>query len=407
MQTSPATRPISPQDEISLTELALRMLRFYLRFGRLLVLLALLAGAAMAFWVASRPLYSVTALLEVPKITLEEWRQAQPFLWDKSWVEHAFKEGQQGADPHHMKLGTRARNPEYWAGTVRYLSSLNREDARDIPVAQFQSSGGLGLELSLRVRDEAQAAWAIDALAAHVSEAILANSLIDLVRTSQATLNRRPELKLDILKAEFDIEQSRQRIEDMRQLLERYPNLHHLETSTLFSVSDGGGKYLSPLAQIVALESTVSELQARVRAARRALEQLDWTERLLAGVDETIRNAASGEDILNKLKGNRKQLLAAHAQLSASAQGAGEDIGLLLAQAESRQQAIGIKTRTAISSEPVSQRNPLTMGLVAFLLVFVALSIALALVAGLRRERGVLLWLPRPIRRWLIVDPAP
>lgn len=392
------------QDEISLAELALRALQFYQRFGRLLALIALLAALVVAGWAISRPLYSVIALLEVPKVTLEEWRQSQPFLWDKRWVDRAFGDEQSEDDPQQQLLRTRALNPEYWANTVRYRSSLNRDDARDVPVAQIQSSGGLGLELSLRVRDEEQAGRTIEALSRQVREALLANSLIDLVRTSQASLDRRPQLKLDVLNAEFDIEQNRQRIADMRQLLERYPDLRHLETSTLFSVSDGGGKYLSPLPQIVALESTVSELQAKARTAQRELETLDWKERLLAGVDDTIRNATSGKDILDKLKSNREQVLAASAQPNAAAREAAEDINVKLAQAESRQQAIGIKTRSAISRMPVMQRNPLIMGGAAFALTFVALSILLALHVALSGERGVLTWLPRPMRRWLIVE---
>lgn len=406
MHTMPTAKPIGHHDEISLVELALRALKFYQRFGRLLLLLALLAAFAVAAWIANRPLYGVSALLEVPKVTLEEWRQAQSFLWDKRWVDHAFGDHQSAAAPDRMQLRNRALNPEFWLQNVRYRSSLNRDDARDIPVAQIQNSTGLGLEFTLRVSDEEQASQTINALARQVREAFLANSLIDLARTSQAALDHRPQLKLDVLKAEFDIEQNRQRIADMRQLLERYPDLRHLETSTLFSVSDGGGKYLSPLPQIVALESTISELQAKARAAQRELDKLDWTERLLAGVDDTIRNATSGEDILDKLKSNREQVLAASAQQNSAAREAAEDINIKLAQAESRQQAIGIKTRSAISTMPVMQRNPLVMGGAAFVLTFVALSILLALHVALSRELDVLTWLPRSMRRWLIVDKA-
>lgn len=79
-------------------------------------------------------------------------------------------------------------------------------------------------------------------------------------------------------------------------------------------------------------------------------------------MDDTIRNATSGEDILDKLKSNREQVLAASAQQNAAAREAAEDINVKLAQAESRQQAIGIKTRSAISTMPVMQRNPLIMG---------------------------------------------
>jgi hypothetical protein len=209
-----------------------------------------------------------------------------------------------------------------------------------------------------------------------------------------------------VLKAEFEIEQSRQRIEDMRRLLERYPETRHLETSTLFSIADGGGKYLSPLPQIVALEATVSELQAKSRSAHRQLSKLDSMAQLLSGVDDAIRSASSGEDILQKLQENREQLFAAHTELSASENEAAEGINLILTQAVSRNQGIGIKTRSAISSTPVAARNPLTVGVTAFLVTFFGLSVLLAIQVCLRKDRNVLPWMPRPLRRWLIVDRA-
>jgi len=406
MHIAPAQGPIGPQDEISLGELALRALQFYQRFARLLFLLAMLAALSVAFWMAGRPLYSVTALVEVPKITLEEWRQSQPFLWDQRWVNRSFNDDE-GLGPEGFQLERRALNPEYWKNTVHYRASVNREDARDIPVSQFQNSSGLGLEFTLQVRNEAQANLVLATLTQHVREAFLANSLIGLIRESQAALDQRPQLRLDVLNAEFEIEQSRQRIEDMRRLLELYPETRHLETSTLFSVSDGGGKYLSPLPQIVALEATVSELQAKSRSAHRQLSKLDSTAQLLSGVDDASRSASSGEDILQKLQENREQLFAAHTERSASANEAAEGVNLMLTQAMSRNQGIGIKTRSAISSTPVAARNPLGIGIIVFLATFFGLSILLAIHVCVRKDRDVLPWIPRQIRHWLIVDAAP
>jgi hypothetical protein len=231
--------------------------------------------------------------------------------------------------------------------------------------------------------------------------------LISLTRDGQQALARRPQLTIDLLQTEFEISQLRQRIEDMRQLLERYPKLRQMEANTVVSVSDGGGKYLAPLAQIVALETTVSELQARSRKTRHELEKLDWTAQLLSGMDLTIRRAASGDDIADKLRENRDKLLAAHPQLPVVAQEAVQDMNLKLALADARQQAIGIKTRSALGTAPVIARNPIVIGLMTFFVIFVGLSLLLATHAWLRRDAEVLGWLPRPLRRWLIVEVHP
>lgn len=404
MQTTPKRGSESPHDEIFLGDLVLRLLRFYQRFGRLIVLLALLTGVSIASWVASRPLYSVTALLEVPGITLEEWRQTQSFLWDQRWINRSFNNTNEEITPPNLLLQKRTLDPEYWQNILHYRPSLNRDDIRDIPAAQFQNSGGLGLEFTLRVSNEAEASKYLSVLTQHVRETFLANSLTGLIRKNQADLNRRPQLKLDLLKTEFEIEQNQRRIADMRSLLERYPDLRNIETSTLFSVSNGGGKYLSPLPQIVALETTVSELQAKLRMSQRELEKLAAMETLLAGIDQVIRTASSGSDIFDKLHKNRETLLSNHAQPPAMVQEAIEEINLNLAQVVSRQQAIGIKTRSAISTSPIAARNPWGVGFVAFCATFIALSILIAIHVLLRKDRALLHWMPHILRRWLIVE---
>ncbi|WAC46011.1 hypothetical protein OU997_07590 [Pseudomonas sp. SL4(2022)] len=355
---------------------------------------------------ANRPLYTVTALLEVPEITLEELRQVQPFLWDQRWVARSFSNPDAAAGDSTGHLHQRALKPEYWRGALHYRAALNRDDVRDIPAEQFQKSGGLGLEFTLRVSSEEQASTTLDALTKHVRGAFLANSLIDLTRKSQAELTERPQLNLDILKADFEIEQNHRRIADMQAVLERYPQLRSLETVTLFSVSDGGGKYLSPLPQIVALETTVSELQAKARLSRHELDRLDAIAQLMADMDWAIRHASAGSDLLDQLSKNREQLLSVQTPPSAAVREALERVDLKLNHIVSRHQAIGLKTRSAVSASPVAARNPLIVGLASFAVTLIGLSVLLAIHVLLRKDRPVLPWLPHRLRRWLIVEVA-
>lgn len=403
MDSTVAGGPQRPRDdETSLGELILRALRFYQRYGRVLVIPSLVLAISCAWWVSGRPLYNVSAMLEVPDASLEEWRQSQSFLWDQRWVANTF--GELDGQTVPVQLKRLALTPNFWTNTVRYRSALSRDDMRDVPAAEVQKTRSLGLDLMLRVKDENQASLTFELLTRHVRQALLANSLISLTRDGQQALARRPQLNLELLQTDFQIGQERQRIEDMRQLLERYPALRQMENTTVVSVSDGGGKYLAPLAQIVALESTVSELQARSRKTRHELEKLDWTAQLLKGIDQTIRNASSGDAIIGKLRENRNKLLADHPQLSPGAQEAVQDMDLKLALADARQQAIGIKTQSALSSKPIAARRPLIIGLLVFGVVFCGLSTLLAIHAWLSRGAEVLRWLPRPLRRWLIVQ---
>ncbi|WP_166509792.1 hypothetical protein, partial [Escherichia coli] len=85
-------------------------------------------------------------------------------------------------------------------------------------------------------------------------------------------------------------------------------------------------------------------------------------------------------------------------------QEANEDMNLKLALAEARRQAIGIKTRSALSGTPVKLRNPLWVGLFVFCASFAGLSLILIASLALQPERRVLAWLPTPLRQRLILE---
>lgn len=391
-------------DEVSVAELLLRMLRFYARFARLLLIPSLLLAVLAAVLVASRPLYQVTALIEVPGLKLEDWRQAQSFLWDPAWVAAGF--GQYpGAEADGERLRLRALQRSFWETSIQYRSALRRDDMREVPVADVQNTRGLGLELSLRARDEAQADAMLRAIVEHTRQALLAGALIERIRNSQASILERPKLRIERLQAAFEIEQSRVRIEDMRQLLERYPELRQQDSRALVSVQDGGGKYLGPLDQLIALEATISETRAKERAASHALEKLDWMARQLDGVDAFLRQATSGEAIAHYLQQRQAMLFPSGTALPAAAQEAEEQIRLELDEVLARHEATGVKARSAISSTPVPQRNPLWVGLGVFVLSLLLLSACTAAELGLRGPRAFG-WLPARARRWLTGLPA-
>lgn len=386
------------QDEISLGELCLRMLRFFQQFYRLLIIPALLLALLAAWLTAQRPLYSVEALLEVPGISLEEWRQAQPYLWDRKWVEHSFT----GDDPELAKLRQLAQTTTFWATAVQYRTSLSRDDVRDTSVAQIEKSKGLGLLLRLQVRDEAQAEHQLQLLTHHIRQSLLANDLLEVIRDGQKTLAKRPKLNIKRLKATFDIQQAEQRIADMRSVLERYPETQKMAPSTVLSVQGDGGKYLAPLPQIVALEATISEKQASLRKLQRDLSKLGTTERLFAGLDEVIRQAASGDEILTRLDANRDRLLANQSTLAAEQDEAVQELSLELDLAQTRQEAIGPKSRSSLSLQPVLTSDSRWVGTLTFIATFLVLSLWLAMHAWLREGKQILCWLPERARRHLI-----
>lgn len=392
-----------PQSEISLGELLLRSLRFYQKFFCLLITPALLLALCAACLTALRPLYTMEAFIEVPDLSLQEWRQTRPYLWDKAWVARGFSSD----DSDLRQLRANAQNSVFWSSTVKYQPSFLREDFREIPGLQNEKNNGLGLTLMLQVRDEDQAEHQLQALTEHIRQAFLANNLLDAVREGQKGLTDRARLQAEQLQAAFEIQQAEQRIRDMRAVMERYPETRQMAPNTVVSVRDEGGKYLAPLPQIVALEATVSEQQARLRKLQRDLQKLDAQNVLLADLDQAIRQAASGSEMLTRLRDNQTRLMAMQPEIEASQEEALQELNARIDLALARYDAIGSGARSTLSLTPISARNPKLVAIVVFFIAFGGLSLWLAVHLWLRGNQPDLRWLPRRIRSWLISETAP
>ena len=79
----------------------------------------------------------------------------------------------------------------------------------------------------------------------------------------------------DILRAELDINSIARRAEDMKAILARYPDAARMDSRQIVSVnpSEGGERYLSPLAQLVGAESAISQRREMIRRWQRELRQ--------------------------------------------------------------------------------------------------------------------------------------
>ncbi|MBC9250133.1 hypothetical protein A9179_07590 [Pseudomonas alcaligenes] len=376
----------------------LRVLRFYQKFFRLLVIPSLLLALCAAWQVSLRPLFTLEAFLEVPDISLQEWRQTQPYLWDETWVARSFASD----DEDLRKLQTMAQSPAFWSSTANYRPSIFREDFREIPGLQNEKNSGLGVTLKLQVRDAEQAQHHLQALTEHIRQAFLANDLLSAIREGQKALAERAKLQTEQLQVSFEIQQAEQRIRDMRDVMERYPESRQMSPNTVVSVRDEGGKYLAPLPQIVALEATISESKARLRKLERDLHKLDATALLMADMNQVLQQAASGTEILARLQQNRTRLESLQPELMTAQNEALQEFSAKTDLAKARYDAMGAKSHSALSLAPIPARNPVLVGTAVFFVVLGGLSLWLALHGWLHGSEPALRWLPRRVRALLI-----
>ncbi|MCI2261523.1 hypothetical protein [Xanthomonas indica] len=404
-------------DDASLGDLLLGLLRFYRQFGRLLIPVAVLLALAAGVLVALFPLYRVGALLDTPRMTLEEWRRLQPMLSDRQLVADSVAAA--GLPPAlRERVQRRFLQPLYWQTRVQYRSAVERDDIRQQVNIDPKTVGALGLEVMLDARDETSATQQLQVIARHVRQVVLWGGLRDALEAMrQQTLEKRPELQIAQIQQQFAIEQNTQKITEMQALLERYPELRRSEVNTVVSVDDGGGKYLSPLAQIVALQATITETRADLRQGQRELEQLDWKRRFLACADRRAGTLHSGQALASWLQACRTAVFGDAAETGSARRQVVREIDLTLAQKLGQSQQVRYRALPALSATPVPTRHPLLVAAVVFAGSLLAMSLGLGVYVAARRLRDrsawsaqrdpLFAWLPAALRRRLLPEDAP
>jgi hypothetical protein len=277
--------------------------------------------------------------------------------------------------------------PSFWENSVHFRAALRRDDIQETPNVDLRNASTLGLEISLVARNEEQAANKLDSIIRQIREAMLWSRLHEyLQQLGVAIANEHSDLEIKLIKQQFAIEQDQGRIGEMRQLLDSYPELRQINANTVVSVQDGGGKYLSPLTQIVALEVTISAANAEIRAAGRDIERLDWYDRLLKRMTPQMPDIHTGSQLVTVLAREQQALFGSPATLSSAAQQAYRELDNSLANALRSNEMLRLKALPALSSRPIRSHQPMLVAVLTFVLVLASLSLMLAIYRALRQS---------------------
>ena len=402
-------------DEASLGELLVGILNFYRKLGRLPLLMALLCSLPAMLWTASHPVFQLTAMLDTPSLTLDKWRRIEPLLTDKSLTNYNLAKSLADSDEAlRQQWARRFGNATFWSKNVRYRSALRRDDIQEAPGIDLRNASTLGLELSVMAANEEHAKRLQQAMISQIREAIRLEGVRNLIHDRQnLIIDKRPALQLRLFDKQLATQLNRDRINDMKRLLDRYPELRKIERNTVVSVQDGGGRFLSPLAQIVALESAISEDASLIKATEHELERLRFYEQIIVNTDSLLQDIRSGYDLIQLLSTRTTQLQQHDASSSAAAEVRQDMMGQLQALLV-KPQLLQLKANTDLPAVPISSRNPFIVGACVFVLVLLGSSVLLALYQWARRQElpagtdwqpaqdPLFRSLPKLPRRWLL-----
>ncbi len=305
------------------------MMRSYLSIGLwpAVAFVVVLAAAGAAFGLAF-PKWNAEALLETPGVvipsleprerdkpndaeprvklqyvTLAEFRKvASAYSSEVAFNEYlsAAKKADSAAG---SRLARQARNSAFWSRVAAPVLPFSRRDAREFGELKDAASDTLiGVDLDTDARTADLANEMLGVVSNYFSNAIVRERIRAWVLKNRGEAPAKQKtLRAEAIEAQMKIETMGQRIQDLKTVLARYPEAAKLESRQVVNITEGSDRFLSPVAQLVAAETSISQLKETIVRKERQARQFDLVERYFTDADEKLRSTVLVSDLIPAL----------------------------------------------------------------------------------------------------------
>jgi hypothetical protein len=120
--------------------------------------------------------------------------------------------------------------------------------------------------------------------------------------------SKQKALRAEIIDAQMKIETMGRRIQDLKTILARYPDAAKLDARQVVNITEGQDRFLSPVAQLVAAETSITQLRETIARKERQARQSDLIERYFLQTDEYLKTMPLATELvpaLSKLAARR------------------------------------------------------------------------------------------------------
>lgn len=204
------------------------------------------------------------------------------------------------------RLLKQAEDPSFWSKAAAPVLPFSRRDQKEFgDIKDASATTMLGLELTADARTEHVAQDMVDILAGYYINAVVRERMRAWTLAGKVDVQSQEKgVRADILRAELDIELYGRRADDMKAVLARYPDAARMDARQVVSVNptEGGERYLSPLAQLVGAESAISQRRELIRRWQRELKQKTVLAQFYSSADALLNEEIDVTKLLAQLK---------------------------------------------------------------------------------------------------------
>jgi len=187
---------------------------------------------------------------------------------------------------------------------------MSKQDQREFgELKDANTSVLIGVELDAHARSAALAIDMVRLLGDYFADAFVRERVRDWVLQGKVkSVGTTDLLKAEVLRSELDIALLEQRATEMKAVVARYPDASRMDARQVVSVSasDGGERFLSPLAQMVSFESAISQRRELIARTLREVRQREVLASFYVPADSLVSSTTALDQLLPALKAMAK-----------------------------------------------------------------------------------------------------
>lgn len=292
-------------DEIDLRQVAHVLWKHRVSILVIAALGAVLGGSASVLLTR----YRSDGLFLTPGLTVGNYKPFEAAIANKPRLERFLAvtgESESAAGKLMLDMIERPGGPQQ---AILPIFAFTETDAKQFGV-KIDEAAIVGLRLSLEERDVSGSS-PVRLLGEYVRDTRIKLDMESLMRGQclQHTTHEQ-ELRNKQIEDEFERGQHQRRAEILRDAIKRYPNAARIDSQQIVLLEQGGERYLSPEAQLVALEITIANMG--LEENKRARDRISTAIRkdYYCQARDTLQQSIGGREFLSELAEIQKQILA-------------------------------------------------------------------------------------------------
>ena len=202
--------------------------------------------------------------------------------------------------PAAERLLAQSEGAGFWNSVASPVLPFSRRDAREFGDLKDAASNSLvGVDLSTNARTANLANEMLGTMSGYFANALIRERIRSWVlKNSGEAPAKQKALRAEAIEAQMKIETMGRRIQDLKGILARYPDAGKLDSRQVVNITEGQDRFLPPLAQLVAAETSITQHRETIARKERQARQFDLIERYFVEADTKLQATPLASELI-------------------------------------------------------------------------------------------------------------